>query len=74
MVNITEGFKVNRPIKYQKRCRYCGAIIKVDYSQMNFKGPTFAPCPCGHEVQFTDDLGFVPTDVSFIYTKEQDNG
>ena len=73
MVNITEGFMVKRPIKYQKRCRYCGAVIKVDYCRMNFKGPTFVKCLCGHNVQFTDDWGSVPTDVSFIYTKEQDN-
>lgn len=69
MVNITEGHKVNRPIKYQKKCRYCGAIIKLDYAQMNFRGPTFALCPCGHNVQFTDDWGRCPDDVSFIYTK-----
>lgn len=69
-MNITEGYKVNKPVSYQKKCRYCGTILLVGYKDMNFKGPTFARCACGHEVQFTDDIGRCPSDVAFIYEKE----
>ena len=70
-MNHTEGYKVRKAISYQKKCRYCGSIVVVPHNLMNFKGPTFVKCSCGHEVQLTDDLGFCPSDVSFIYEKEQ---
>lgn len=70
-MNLTDGYKVTKPITYQKKCRYCGSIIAIPHDKMNFKGPTFAECPCGHNVQFTDDIGQCPSDVSFFYDKEQ---
>ena len=71
MMNLTEGYKVKSPTRYDKKCRYCGAWVSVQWKDMNFKGPTFARCSCGHEVQFTDDWGRCPTDVSFVYEKEK---
>ena len=72
MTNRTKGYEVRKAISYQKKCRYCGSIAVVPRELMNFKGPTFIKCACGHFVQFTDDLGFCPTDVAFIYQKEQE--
>jgi len=68
-MNVKGPYKVDRPIIYQKKCYFCKSIISIPYSKMNFNGPTFARCVCGHEVQFTDDLGCIPTNVSFIYGK-----
>ena len=73
-MNITKGQKARRPIRYEKKCMFCGTIVSLEWEQMNFKGPTFAECPCGHNVQFTDDLGSCPGDVAFVYKKEQING
>ena len=69
-MNITEGYEVKKAVSYQKKCRYCGSIAVVPYKLMNFNGPTFVKCACGHEVQFTDDIGRCPSDVAFIYEKE----
>ena len=73
-MNITSGQKATKPIRYEKKCRYCGTLISLNWDQMNFKGPTFAECPCGHNVQFTDDWGRCPGDVTFVYEKEHING
>ena len=73
-MNITKGQKARRPIRYEKKCMFCGTLISLTWNQMNFNGPTFAECPCGHHVQFTDDLGCCPGDVAFVYEKERTNG
>lgn len=69
-MNLEKGYSVKSPIRYDKRCHYCGSWVSVQWNDMNFKGPTFARCDCGHEVQFTDDIGRCPSDVAFIYDKE----
>lgn len=69
-MNITTGQKARKPVRYEKRCMFCGTLISLTWNQMNFNGPTFAECPCGHHVQFTDDLGCCPGDVAFVYEKE----
>lgn len=69
-MNLTEGYEVKTPERYVKTCRYCGAVITVERKDMNFSGPTFAKCECGHEVQFTDDIGRCPCDVDFEYGEE----
>jgi len=71
-MNITTGQKARKPLRYEKRCMFCGTLISLTWNQMNFNGPTFAECPCGHHVQFTDDLGCCPNDVVFVYGKEQE--
>ena len=70
-MNITEGYKIEDPVTYQKKCHYCGSLITVERKLMNFKGPTFARCSCGHEVQFTDDIGRCPADVSFFFANKE---
>lgn len=74
MVIHSKGFKVNKPIFYQRKCPHCGAILKLNYSEVDFGNPNHVPCTCGTIVPFTSGNGIVLPDVSFIYTKEQDNG
>lgn len=73
-MNHTKGYDIHKALRYQRKCRYCGCVADVPREIMNFSGPTFVRCACGHEVQMTDDLGFCPSDVTFIYDKEGSDG
>lgn len=70
-MNLTEGYEVTKPVLFRKRCVYCGALTTLTYDKMNFKGPTFTLCTCGHNVQFTDDWGRCPDDVKFVYRRRK---
>ncbi len=60
--------KVLRPVSYSKKCPYCRAVVIIENSEMNFKGPNSRPCPnCSHTVFFTDSYGQLDTGVLVEY-------
>ena len=70
-MNLTKGYRVIQTTLFEKRCHYCGSVIQIPYEKMNFDGPTFTMCKCGHNVQFTDDIGRCPDDVRFLYRRKK---
>lgn len=70
-MNLTEGYRIRQTTLFRKRCVYCGSVTIIPYEKMNFSGPTFTLCKCGHNVQFTDDWGRCPADVKFSYGRKR---
>lgn len=61
---------IQKPVSYNRKCRWCRTIITVPESEMNWKNPNNVICPvCGNTVFFTDSYGGLLDAVEVDYTR-----